>query len=163
MSRKRRRVEAETNQVVIRSAKRPINKGLVHISNAVDNSIGQQDLFTVTFPCTVLGIRWDMTLLNGTTQCIGGWAIIVIRDGLSPGALALSAGADFYTPEQDVLAYGAYSTNTLASADGSTRTWVGNTKTMRKLMAGDKLSIVFQGSAAVSGTLSGVIQFFCKS
>ncbi len=75
--------------------------------------------------------------------------------------MATSDGASLYEPEQDVLASGM---SYVGQADGlSVVNDSGSTKTMRKLMGGDKLEIVILGTHATSTGLKGIVQFFCKT
>jgi len=148
-------------------AARPIDKELKVVNQAATTTVVSTTLKTTTFPGTVVGLRWSMGASNANA---GGspytaWAIIVIPDGEAANTPALSDGADFYTPEQNVLAFGAFY---LQDADSSTGpaaiNWEGSTKTMRKLKSGDVLAfITLSDTAATSVTVDGVIQFFFKT
>jgi len=164
MSTKRRRTNGGSVAVVQRSAKRPIDKSLVYVAKT--NLGGSQvttDLLTATFPCTVTGLRWSLGAIAdaGSAETSANWAIVVVRDGLSADTLSLTDGASFYNPEQNVLAFG---TGALGPHDsGYSYQFVGETKTMRKLMGGDKLVFVALGQATNTVTIKGCVQFFCKS
>lgn len=142
--------------------KRPIDKLLINISkDGLANSQTQTILTTATFPCTVVGLRWDIVMAQdaGTGNAFVKWAIVVVRDGNAASTLATSDGSDTYTPEQDVMTYGqvAIDNNTEAYRNS------GTTKTMRKLMGGDLLIFIALGSATNTVAVRGVVQLFCKT
>ncbi len=166
---KRQRVDVPTvggsNVVFVAPrARRPIDKKLIGIAKTtIDATQVTTTLLTVTFPCTIVGLRWSLGAIcdAGTTPTSFGWAVVVVRDGNTIGNLQIADGTDFYTPEQDVMAFGAA---TLAQIDtGSSNMFEGNTKTMRKLMGGDTLVWVGQAIATHTVRCAGCIQFFCKT
>jgi len=145
------------------SQKRPIDKSLKTVSKTFA-SAGKQStvLTTVTFPCTITGLRWELTATPGPVSAYLNWAIVVVRDGNSVNDLATSDGSTFYEPEQDVLTFG---TSLIFENDtnvGGVIRWEGSTKSMRKMMGGDQLVFVVQ-STQVGILTAGVIQYFCKS
>jgi len=142
--------------------KRPTDKKLVVVT--LDNIAATQVqtvLVTATFPCTIVGLRWNLTFTQsaGTGATRTGWGIVVVRDGNTATAISFTDGADFYTPEQDMLTFG---TNTI---DNNTETGhtEGSTKSMRKLMGGDQLIFIALNVATQTVNLFGVVQFFCKT
>lgn len=140
------------------AARRPIDKQLKFVEKVSLNATQQETtLFTITFPCTLTGLRWSLGSTNTTGAGSYGWALVIVRDGATPKALALADGASFYQPEQDVLAYGA---GISVTTEGELEQ--GNTKTMRKLMGGDKLFFVAKGTAGATTNMTGTIQFFLK-
>lgn len=145
---------------VRRSAPRPIDKqlkGVVQLLSSAAQTVST--LITATFPCTIVGIRWDLAFRNAATAIpTYEWAIILVRDGVAAGTLALANNSDFYQPEQDVLAFGTGFA--IASQMESKNT--GHTKTMRKLMGGDQIQLIGISDAVDSITMIGVVQFFCK-
>lgn len=157
---------AKRPRVMQTVAKRPIDKSLLAVNSTANTSQTALALTTATFPCTVTGLRWDLNYLHTITtgNATVFWSIVVVHDGLSPSTMSTSNGGDMYTPEQDVLAFGV-----LCGADADAGTGniqaksIGNTKTMRKLKAGDSLQLLVLSSAANSGSFIGAIQFFCKS
>ncbi len=160
---KRRRVESAAP---VRRGSRPIDKELKVVSQTVTTSVVATTLKTTTFPCTIVGLRWSFTLQIAITtgDSDAWWAIIVVRDGRAASTPSTSDGADFYTPEQDVLAFGHMVVRDKDSSQGpGTINEQGVTKTMRKLMGGDLLQFITISSTAISGNLNGIIQFFCKS
>ncbi len=146
-------------------AARPIDKELKVVNQAVTNSVTSTTLKTTTFPGTVVGLRWSCGAQStSTTDAVVHWAIVVIPDGEAANTPATSDGADFYTPEQNVLAFGVFRVANNAETGGNmTHVWEGTTKTMRKLKQGDVLAFITIGNAATSVNLDGVLQFFFKT
>ena len=150
-----------------RSARRPIDKRLISILKAgVGSSQVSTTLYTTTFPGTVTGLRWSLGAVAdaGTGVSVAHWAIVVVKDGLSASTMATSDGSTLYEPEQNVLAFGVLTCRDADSvAPTALQNFTGETKTMRKLMGGDKLVFITIGNAASLGSFQGVVQFFCKS
>ncbi len=145
------------------SQKRPIDKNLVVVSkNTVDATQVSTTLITATFPCTITGLRWQIATdrAAGTGTAEFYWAIILVKDGNSANTVAISDGATFYEPEQNVLAFGLGS---LEDSGPDSMLAEGNTKTMRKLMGGDTIVFIVRGVATNTVNLNAIIQFFCKS
>ena len=145
---------------VRKSAPRPIDKQLKGVVQTLSSAAQTvSTLITATFPCTIVGIRWDLSFRNAAgTVPTYEWAIIMVRDGLVAGTLSLSNNSDFYQPEQDVLAFG---TGFAISSQMESKN-TGHTKTMRKLMGGDQIQLVGISDTAAAVQLHGVVQFFCK-
>ncbi len=144
------------------STKRPIDKELkVVVKGGMAGTQVATTLKTTTFPCTIVGLRWEISAFQdgGTGGGSYSWAIVVVRDGNSASAIATSDGSDFYTPEQDVLTFGrgAHDNNV------SVQMHSGSTKTMRKLLGGDLLQFIAVGTATNTTDLRATVQFFCKS
>lgn len=156
-------------QVVQRSfrvsaGKRPVDKLLLNINKGgVTATQVATVLVTATFPCTIVGLRWDMTFATVGGTGLGGysWAIIILRDGVTVSQMAHTDGSTLYAPEQDVMAFGRGFNTALAL--GMLSKYQGSTKTMRKLMGGDKLQFIIKGTDTDTVTVQGCIQFFCKS
>ena len=158
----RRKRSRTTGVSIIRSAKRPIDKNLKYIKKTGVNATQvSTTLFTATFPCTVVGLRWSMDAYQdaGTGAANILWAVVIVRDGNSANNMGASDAADFYTPEQDVLAFGHGSMDN----NVDTQHWEGTTKTMRKFMGGDVLQFITLGANTNTSNVQGIIQFFCKS
>lgn len=149
-----------------RTARRAIDKEIKSVNVASTTTQTVTTLKTTTFPCTIVGLRWDISYIQNVT--VNGatvlWAIVVVKDGNSANTLSLSNGGDTYTPEQNVLTWGV-----LACPDSDLSSGplmdkeIGASKTMRKLMGGDLLQFIQLSNVASSGSLKGVVQFFCKS
>lgn len=146
------------------SQKRPIDKSLINVAHDLNTTQQSTVLTTATFPCTITGIRWALSLLgdaSGPTTV--RWAIVLVKDGNSANTMASSDGSTLYEPEQNVLAFGVKQLQDLDQGAGpGAISWEGSTKTMRKLMGGDQLVLITIVSTT-RGDLSGVVQFFCKS
>jgi hypothetical protein len=162
MSKRRRKVQSGRRT----SAKRPIDKRIVVANqNNVGTTTIASTIYTATWPGTVVGIRWSGMCANLlTSRTEGYWAIVVIPDGESVKSFSVSDAADFYQPEQNVLAFGAVA---LAANNGtagpSLHQLQGQTKAMRKLSAGDKLAVAFVSSAANGLAFNMAVQFFIKT
>ncbi len=157
---KRRR----TSTVVVGTARTSRNTDKKMIGVALDSiSATQQStiLLTVTFPCTIQGLRWSLAVIQdaGTGNCEFHWAIVVLRDGLTLPVMSVGDGATLYQPEQDVLVYGVG----VIDNNVSSYPFNGSTKTMRKLMGGDRLIFIAKGVATNFSRMRGVVQFFCKT
>lgn len=154
-SRKRSRTSAAP------PARRPIDKQLVVANHATLGSSQQSTvLFTFTHSATVTGIRWDGISFQdgGTGGTYGAWAIVKVEDGYSANTLAFSDQASLYEPEQSVLAYGLFANDNNVQANHVS----GQTKTMRKMKAGDQLVFISKGIAVNTQQVVMSIQFFAK-
>lgn len=163
-SNKRRR----TGSIVVPMARptRPIDKSIIAVALTATSSIATSTLQTTTFPCTVVGLRWSLSILCAvtTTNPIVAWAIVVVKDGNSANSISISNAADFYTPEQNVLAFGMSRVSDSDSGSGPKILQIDNsTKTMRKLKAGDLLQFICISDTASGANINGAVQFFCKS
>ncbi len=143
-------------------AKRPTDKNLVAIElTAIDGTQQNTTMTTVTFPCTIVGIRWNLTVAQGggSGAAENYWCINVLRDGGTQKNMSTSNGATFFAPESDCLVYGV----SMIDNHADTKIFEGSTKTMRKMMGGDKLILSTVGEATNTTVVRGVIQFFCKT
>lgn len=153
-------------RVQVAAARRPIDKELKVVNKSVTASQQVTTLKTTTFPCTIVGLRWNLSALSILTTAASTmhWAIVVVPDGVAASTMAISDAADFYTPEQHVLAFGmAFFPDADAGAGSVVQSWEGSTKTMRKMKGGDLLQLLVIGTAAAQGSFDGIVQFFCKS
>lgn len=144
------------------SAKRPIDKAIISIANtAVTGTQVVTTLATITFPCTIVGLLWDISAGTsaGSSNGTAAWAIIVVRDGEAANTIALSNASTFYAPEQNVMAFGYTVLNTGQQAIH----WNGKSKTGRKMMGGDLLQLIIVGEDTNTAEFRGAIQFFCKT
>ncbi len=144
--------------------KRPVDKIMINVSkSSVDATQVATTLVTATFPCTVVGLRWDFSCFidGGTGPASFGWAIIILRDGFTQKTISLTDGSTFYAPEQDCIVFGRGINQQIDI--GSGKHYNGSTKSMRKLMGGDKLMFICVGVATNTSSFAGVIQFFCKT
>jgi len=144
---------------------RPIDKELKVVNLTATTTVASTTLKTTTFPGTVVGLRWSM----GTSALTAGdallqWAVVVVPDGEAVNTPSTTGGADFYTPEQNVLAFGVARIMNNAETGGNMNyNWEGTTKTMRKLKQGDVLAFLVFSDVANSQTVDGIVQFFFKT
>lgn len=153
--------------VFVQSGSRPIDKVLPGIlMNTLAAAQASQDLVTAATACTATGIRWSLNIASDTTVTAfaeGAWAIIILRDGNTANTMSFTGGANLYEPEQDVLAFGRFSVAGFSSTTGpASQHFEGDTKTMRKLKIGDKLSLIALGEATNTCKVSGTVQVFCR-
>lgn len=145
--------------------KRPVDKLLVIVTKSgVDGTQVSTTLTTVTFPCTIVGLRWDISAVTtaGTNPATMQWAIVKVSEGNSANTIATGDGNTLYAPEQDVMTWGV-GVNTPEDTIGHPLVWQGDTKTMRKMMGGDQLLFIARGEATNVQEIRGCIQFFCKT
>ncbi len=145
---------------------RPIDKELKAVLQTATTTVVATTLKTTTFPGTVVGLRWSLGIASviATSDSNVFWAIVVIPDGEAANTPAISDGADFYTPEQNVLAFGqGFVADTDVGSGPRSITFDGTTKTMRKLKQGDILALISLSTVAVSAQVRGVVQFFFKT
>ena len=151
---------------LVRGSRRPTDKELIYVAQTCTNSNTATTLKTATFPCTIVGLRWSMSFLTAvsTSSPVVNWIIVLVHDGNSANTISQSNGADMYTPENDVMAFGTVQTSDSDISAGPLAVQVqGQTKTMRKMQQGDLLQFITFSSAANSTNVRGVVQFFCKS
>ena len=146
---------------------RPIDKVLPCLNMVnLDSTQQVQDLVTAATACTATGIRWsfDINASHASTAVTSvAWAIVILRDGRTANTLAISAGSNLYEPEQDVLAFGRGTVMQSSSTAGPKSVhFEGDTKTMRKLKIGDKLTFIALGEATNVTELLGTVQVFCR-
>lgn len=145
------------------NGERPIDKHVTAIAKAtVSTTQLSTTLQTASFPCTVMGLRWQFeALANTTTNQVILWAIVVVRDGEAVNTMSATDAATFYAPEQNILAHGIILSP--GSSTGNIGYMVeGSIKTKRKLLSGDALVFICLSSAA-SSSLAGVVQHFCMT
>ena len=150
---------------LVRGSRRPTDKELIYVSQQATSANVATTLKTATFPCTIVGLRWNIVFATTTAaNNITNWIIVIVRDGNAANTISQSNGADMYTPEQDVMAFGTVSTLASDETGGNQNAHIsGQTKTMRKMQQGDLLQFISFSSGANSCFVRGVIQFFCKS
>lgn len=159
MSKRRR-----TTPNLVRAARRPIDKSLIAVQ-VVDFSSQQLIALqtSTVFPGTLTGLRWSLGFVNtaGTAITKMHWSIVVVPQGTTASTMSQTNAATFYSPEQNVLAFGAGTSLTAVGAQNIM--FEGFTKTMRKLKVGDTVSLLVVGEATNTWTVHGVVQYFIKS
>ena len=97
------------NVPLVRGSRRPTDKELIYVSQQATTANVATTLKTATFPCTIVGLRWNMVFASTTAaNNITNWIIVVVRDGNSANTISQSNGADMYTPEQDTTLFNSY-------------------------------------------------------
>ena len=154
-----------------RVAVRPIDKRIINVLLTGVAAANQTTvLATTTSACTIVGLRWSFFVEGdaGTERLAHDyrWAIVKVDDGENPTALDSTDAGTFYSPEQQVMAWGTGTSR--ADAAGATNsggmksTWNGKSKAMRKLRAGDRILFVIRGVATETVRCSDAVQLFCK-
>ncbi len=146
-------------------SRRPVDKLIVCINKGtVGASQLTTTLTTVTFPCTIVGLRWNIAAVAsaGTGAPQFTWAIVHVHDGHSPNTLVSSDAGALYQPEQDVMTWGA-AIGAPEDTTGGPLMWEGASKTGRKMMGGDTLQFLCIGEATNTAHCFGAVQFFCKT
>ena len=148
-------------------SKRPIDKKIIGIVKTLtDSAQAETTLLTVTFPCTIVGVRWSLSTIQGhiDNDTSFRWAIVVVRDGVVVSPIGGGDGADFYTPEQGVLTWGTGFLSRKDEGSGPIGLQIdGVTKTMRKLQGGDTIKFIGTADQTDGVHVTGGVQFFCKS
>ncbi len=142
--------------------RRPIDKKIIVVNkDGVDATQVTTVLVTATFPCTIVGLRWNFSFIQGagTGNCSFRWVIVLLKDGETIGTTSITDGADLYTPEQNVMTWGVG----LIDNNIEHQRFDGDTKSMRKLMGGDRLVWILTGVATNTVSCRGAVQFFCKT
>lgn len=159
----RRRVRRYRKAVYSVSQKRPIDKQIVCGQASVGGTLttGVQ-LYPsggggATFPGTIAGIRWKVECFGVSAGCHVRWCLIKLREGMNANTVSTAVGpAALYTPEQDVICWGSvFQTGTGAYSITPNE---GQTKSMRKLQAGDRIILLMNDNVA---TLTAVDVMYC--
>ena len=169
----RKRQRTESGPASFQKPKRPVDKIIITV-NQTHAAAGQKitAVATALTPCTVTGFRWhiDHRNVDTTMPCQVGWALVVVKEGNTPPQLNLTGdGAQFYQPEQQVIAWGTgVLTDGSAAPPGpigsaSVVRHEGATKTQRKMMQGDRLLLVLQMAGGSTQCLvNGGVQAICR-
>ncbi len=154
------------NVPIIRGSRRPTAKELIFVNQTATTSNVSTTIKTTTFPCTIVGLRWSLVFASNvsTNNSVISWIIVLVKDGNSANTISQSNGADMYTPEQNVMAFGTVSILANDETGGNQNQLIqGMTKTMRKMQAGDLLQFITISTVANGALVNGTIQFFCKT
>jgi len=166
MQRSRKRAR-NTPLVVQTATRRPIDKRLVYVlkTSISDTQVGST-LITATYPFTLTGLRWAFEAHAGSVAANTlSWAIVRVKDGNTASNIGQGDASNFYTPEQEVLAFGqVYVQDNDAGTGPANHRIEGSTKTMRRIANGDTVQFIIKGATASAlGSFSGIIQFFGKT
>ena len=148
------------------STKRPIDKKItVVLHDAVPNSQVNTTIFTATSACTMVGLRWRFNFTTDVNTAIAArirWVIVLLEDGDTLDTIGTANAADFYTPEQNCLAWGVSVVRHTVNVSDWFSEVDGSTKTMRKMRTGDAIVAVFKGDNTQTTDVLGGVQLFCK-
>ncbi len=148
--------------VVTSRRPRPIDKQMIVIKKTdVTATQVETVLFTNIFPCTITGLRIDMTIIQdgGGATGVYAWAIVLVKQGTAASTISTTDAASFYQPEQNVMMFGTGNNDGTSIQVYRQET----TKTMRKMMNGDLLKFICKGVATNTSEFFGVVQFFCRT
>lgn len=161
MSKRRR---GNSGRVIVARAKRPIDKRVVAVVQAVTAVQSSTTLYTATVQSTLVGWRWELNFDNNAAQNTHvAWALVHVREGDSANALTVANASTLYAPEQNVLAWGICYLTKHDLGSGELCHVVGSTKTMRKMQGGDTMQLIAVGPAATDVNLRGAVQWFSKA
>ncbi len=141
---------------------RPVDKQMIIVKKTLAAAQLNSTLFTATFPCTIVGLRWNISIQSAHDASDNiVWCVQIVKEGVTTPTLATSDAATFVTPEANVMTYGVHELGDVANGQMEI-TDEGHTKSMRKMQGGDKL--IFSAKCAQAGNVAllGVVQFFCK-
>lgn len=116
-----------------------------------------------TYPCTIAGLRWDISINNlDTHPAEVFWCIIAAREGTDPTTNFTGNDWDIadVKPEQNVMAWGIGIIEPNQKPT-SLRIWEGSTKSMRKMQIGDKLLLIIAKTNGM-GPNKGHYQYSCS-
>lgn len=146
----------ETTIIPQRKTPKVIQKFLKSVNIGNSGAQVNTTLHTMTFPGTLIGLRWNASVQSVSGTYIALWVIIVVPDGQAPNAMEI-VNATLYRPEENVLAFGA-----MIATSGLADTFKGKVRTMRKLKQGDQL-VYSMSRAGGGGNISGAFQFFIQT
>jgi len=150
--------------------KRNIDKRIYDINETIDTTtqteIALQNISTTGRPpCTIKGVRWQLTRVPGSSGATVRWAIVVKRQGVTLPAIGASTShatpaTEFFSNEADVLAWGVLDARA-ESVYGGMNVHEGAIKTARKMRSDDTLMFIWKSDVTNGGYIRGAIQYFC--
>lgn len=144
--------------------KRPIDKKLksISITGAADQI--NTNIHTATFPGTLVGFRWSLTVHNtdAVFQQEGKWALFIAREGVPVDAISFGNNTTTMEPEANVVVIEDWYTTDMPDGQ-SVMQFSGSTKAMRKIQCGDNLVFCCKGESSADWEVRGTIQFFIKT
>ena len=85
------------------------DKHLISVVQSISASQVTTNMFTVIVPGTLTGLRWFISV-EPLALGSAAWALVQVRDTVIVSTMIITNGAQFYSPEQDVLAFGRFAT-----------------------------------------------------
>lgn len=161
MSRKR---ILDNNGNPFQKKKWKINKHLIYVNKSLSATTqSSTTLFTTTYPCTVMGLRWDGVFMSNSSvsDTFATWCIVVVKDTITESTMSQTDGSNFYRPEQDVLTFGVVVGTDSDGGVGPKGTHInGTVKTKRKLQTGDTLEFLIKPTSTNGCSIDVICQFF---
>jgi len=147
---------------ISRRAARPIDKQIVTLNHVAGIQKETQLMIVQAGARTLTGVRWNFNIISNTNTANPDfwWAIVIVKDGEVANPLDIGDQQQTYVPEQNVLAFGSRVGINLSTAADLVQHIEGSTKSMRKMMEGDKLFFISTTSVASGWILNGAVQFF---
>jgi len=142
---------------------RKINKELIYVDHAITNTTQVASvLINITYPCTLVGLRWDLHYVcSSTSDVVVTWCIVKVPDTTSASTMSQTDETSFYRPEADVLTFGILGATSNNGSRGPGMEHVtGSIKTKRKMQVNDDLTFLTKAVNTSTSTLRGIIQFF---
>jgi len=142
---------------------RKINKELIYIDHPITNTTQVASvLINITYPCTLVGLRWDLLYsCSSTSDVVVTWCIVKVPDTTSASTMSQTDETSFYRPENDVLTFGITGATSNDGNRGPGLEHVtGSIKTKRKMQVNDDLTFLTKAANTSVSTLRGIIQFF---
>ncbi len=131
-------------------------------------SVGTQvstTVLTTTFPCTLSAVKYSIGVFNNAAASsrVFRWALVFVADGNSANTISFVDAADFYTPEQHIIAFGSANLSETGGDGAPTAHWNRSLSTRVNMRTGDLILFL---CAAESGTdlfVDGTVQLLCKT
>ena len=149
--------------VAAASSTRPIDKTITALTHTLSTTQTDVILTTATGPCTIRGLRWNLwDNSSGTASDLTYWVIYRLKEGYTVPTISTTNNTQLMEPEQEVLVWGVLSARDGDAGTGSAMSQdKGETKSMRKLMSGDRLMLSTRSIGNAGATFNGAVQFFC--
>ena len=157
-----KRARTELPAVVVARPRRPVERQCLTVNRTVTNTQSSNNLFTASNALTYTGgsIQVSCAQAQSASAATMRWALVIVREGLTPTTLSMTDGGTMFLPEQDVLAAGSFTSPTGTTV--SIASEFHKLKSMRKMKEGDTLLWLTISSVATSFVLNGVINLFFK-
>ncbi len=142
-------------------ARRAINKEIIFVNALTVNATQESTLINSSvFPNTLTGLRWNFSVAQdgGTGVCFYTWAIVILKESEGTRTMQRADAAEFYQPEVNCLVWGTGIIDNNSRPDHIE----GTTKTMRKMMVGDRVVMIYVGSTTNTASFVGAVQMFQK-
>ncbi len=128
----------------------------------VTTSQASRTLLTVTFPCTLKNILYNLSASTQSSTANGTlfWAVVYAGDGNTANTISITDNNVFYAPEQDVLAFGVAKMQQNDIEESSVVQWQRQIKTSTSMRSGDTIRMIAISNNPTM-TLTGAIRLLC--